>query len=99
MAFADKAFELLSCQNDLLKYTLESSEDFRIFPFKHEIRNQPFLINRDGSPLHYHRWWYNLKELSIRAGYQEYIRPYDIRRGTGNKLDGMFCRCQCVGQI
>jgi site-specific recombinase XerD len=63
-------------------------EDLRIFPYKCDIRNKPFLVNRDGKPLPYSRFWYNLKELSFRAGYIEWVRPYDIRRGTGTKLDG-----------
>ncbi|KAF2832795.1 hypothetical protein CC86DRAFT_399460 [Ophiobolus disseminans] len=86
IAFADQAFEALSCRDDLQKQTL-GTEQLKSFPFKEEFRNQPFLVNQDGTPVRYQRVWYNLKHLSLRAGYNDYIRPYDIRRGTANKLD------------
>jgi site-specific recombinase XerD len=88
MAFADNAFESISSRADLRRVSLDSSEDLRVFPFKPHIKDKPFLVNQDGRPFSYQRFWYMLKELSYRTGYLDHIRPYDIRRGTGNALDG-----------
>lgn len=89
LAFADQAFATITSRTDLEAEILDPSEDLRVYPYKPECRTRPFLICPKGKPLSYQRLWYQLKELSYRSGYIEHIRPYDIRRGTANKLDGM----------
>jgi hypothetical protein len=88
LAFADNAFVSIKSRSDIESLKLDDGEDIRIFPFKAEMRDKPFLVTRRGGIMPYSSWWYNLKSLSLRAGYVQYIRPYDIRRGTANKLDG-----------
>ncbi|KAF2472222.1 uncharacterized protein BDR25DRAFT_19457 [Lindgomyces ingoldianus] len=87
LAFADGAFASITSRSDIQNAKLDSDEDVRTFQYKPEMPDQPFLVDPKGKPLHYAQFWYNLKWLSIRAGYIEHIRPYDIRRGTANKLD------------
>jgi hypothetical protein len=89
LAFADQVFTTLASRADLEAEALDDNEDIRIYPYKPECANRPFLVDPKGKPLHYQRLWYMLGELSYRSGYLEHIRPYDIRRGTSNKLDGM----------
>ena len=80
----------IKSRSDIEHIKLDSGEDIRIFPFRPEMRDKPFLVTRCGLILPYSSWHYNLKHLSYRAGYVEYIRPYDMRRATANKLDGTF---------
>jgi hypothetical protein len=89
LAFADQVFTTLASRADLEAEALNDNEDIRIYPYKLECADRAFLVDPKGKPLHYHRLWYMLRELSYRSGYLEHIRPYDIRRGTANKLDGM----------
>jgi hypothetical protein len=88
LAFADDAFMSIKSRSDIEHMKLDSGEDIRVFPFKPEMRDKPFLVTHSGLRLPYSSWHYNLKHLSYRAGYVEYIRPYDMRRATANKLDG-----------
>jgi hypothetical protein len=88
LAFADNVFEEITCRSDLSNTELGPDEDLRVFTYKCSFRDKPFLVDRDDKPLPHSRFWYNLKDLSFRAGYIEWVRPYDIWRGTGNKLDG-----------
>jgi hypothetical protein len=78
----------IKSRSDIEHIKLNSGEDIRVFPFKPEIRDKPFLVTRSELRLPYSSSHYNLKHLSYRAGYVEYIRPYDMRRATANKLDG-----------
>ncbi|KAJ5031720.1 hypothetical protein PSV08DRAFT_368862 [Bipolaris maydis] len=87
LALADDAFVSIKSRSDLDNVKLDGGEDVRVFPFKAEMHGKPFLLTRRGGTMPYSSWWYKLKSLSQRAGYMEYIRPYDIRRGTANKLD------------
>lgn len=40
-------------------------------------------------PLRYHTYLYYLQRLGIATGLMEILQPYDIRRGSGNKVNGM----------
>jgi Protein of unknown function (DUF3435) len=39
--------------------------------------------------LHYRTLLYYLQRLGMATGFMQILQPYDIRRGTGNELDGV----------
>jgi Protein of unknown function (DUF3435) len=40
-------------------------------------------------PLRYHTYLYYLQRLGITTGLMEILQPYDIRRGSGNKVTAL----------
>jgi hypothetical protein len=87
LAFADQVFTTLASRADLEAEALNDNEDIRIYSYKPECANRAFLVDPKGKPLQYQQLWHMLRELSYRSGYLKHIRPYDICRGTANKLD------------
>jgi Protein of unknown function (DUF3435) len=49
--------------------------------------------------LRYHMFLYYLQRLGRATGFPQILKPYDLRRGTGNALDGMYLPLYEVGNL
>ena len=91
LAFADNAFQDISTLGELLSFQLQHKNDTFKFKWREDKINAAILKCPDrkkGGVFNYRYWWEQLKNLSWRAGYCEYTRPYNIRRAVANRIHG-----------
>ncbi|KAF2735298.1 hypothetical protein EJ04DRAFT_563474 [Polyplosphaeria fusca] len=86
IALADEALQDISSWQQLRLQKLDPGEDLREFAIKPEFIERLFLVRKGGRPISCQDFWKRLMDLSTRAGYLDYVRPFDIRRGTSNTL-------------
>lgn len=82
-ALADEAFDppVDSAETLLSQPNLEGRQRIR-FKWKKTVLDRPIF------PLEYHMFGTLWNRTTLVAGYPEYIRPYSLRVGAGNRLDG-----------
>lgn len=96
LAFADHAFAEFDKPEELFAKRVENGVEIVEICWKPEKLDEPVIKgfkNRHckmNGAYSYHAWWYQLKWLSIRAGYSQYQKPYNIRRGVAGRIDRMF---------
>jgi hypothetical protein len=98
----DNAFELEpSCVEDLFKVRVETRYRYTTrLRWKRDWENRPIFRQAvptpDGiqtskdEPLRYHTFLYYLQRLGMMVGLMQILNPYNIRRGTGEAVDGKF---------
>ena len=93
LAFADNALEGISSPEELHAFSIQGENDSYKFRWKTEILDRPLLKcpeRKSDGIFWYTYWWNHLRLLSLNAGYCEYTRPYNIRRGVANRIHGKF---------
>ena len=56
--------------------------------FRQAIPSTAGIQTSPSKALRYHTYLYYLQRLGLATGFMQILAPYDIRRGTGNKVDG-----------
>lgn len=65
--------------------------------FRQAVRTEDGIRTSDTEPLRYHTYLYYLQRLGRAAGFMQILRPYCLRRGVGEAVDGectIFSHCK-----
>jgi Protein of unknown function (DUF3435) len=99
-ALEDDAFESnIKSVQDIFRTRVRSPRRSLQLRWKKSILNTPIfrqaipstngIQTSPSKALRYHVYLYYLQRLGLATGFMQILAPYDIRRGTGNKVDGM----------
>jgi hypothetical protein len=58
--------------------------------FRQAVPSLSEVRTSDTRALHYHTYLYYLQQLGFAVGFPQILAPYDIRRGAGEAVDGMY---------
>lgn len=101
MAFLDGAFESkIRSIEDIFASRVESPRHSLQLRFVKEKLNLPIcrqpisthcgISTHEIKPLKYHTYLYYLERLSLAVGMPRAMKPYDLRRGTGEAVESKF---------
>jgi len=101
LAIVDNAFEAkIKSAEDIFRLRVREPRRSLQLKFKKEMLGIPIFRQAEStidgvrtSPtkaLRYHTFLYYLQRLGRATGFPQLLKPYDLRRGTGNALDGMY---------
>jgi hypothetical protein len=99
LGILDNAFELeFEHAEDIFKLRVDKHRQSMRLRWKPDWENKPVfrqaVATPDGvqtsrdEPLRYHTFLYYLQRLGMMAGMMKILNPYNIRRGTGEAVDG-----------
>jgi hypothetical protein len=103
LAFADDVFEALQEPADLHRLQIGNHKKSLLFKIKDSKRQQPVFrfckpngeVSNDRI-LSHNELAFDLIELGYRAGFQDKLRAYNLRRGAANAVDGESSRVPVI---
>jgi hypothetical protein len=103
LAFADDVFEALKEPADLHRLHIGNHKNSLLFKIKDSKQDQPVFRScrpngeiSNNRILSHNDLAFDLAELGYRAGFQDKLRAYNLRRGTANAIDGKCPRVPAV---